>query len=276
MPLQLMPATLRKMSAALHQPVQYTLHLDEQHIDINALLGKPLQLHYQGVIYCIQCQRKTNKSFQQGYCFPCYQKLLACNLCVIHPEKCRFYEGVCQSDDWAHAHCGQPHVVYLANSSGLKVGITRASQIPTRWIDQGATQGLIIFTTQNRHQAGLVEVALKAFLADKTHWQTMLKGNNSPLDLITQRDAVLTQAEAAITALMSRFPGEIQIINDAAITEIDYPVSTYPTKIKAFNFDKDAIITGTLTGIKGQYLLLDSGVINLRKFSGYHVELFIG
>ena len=127
------------MTTEWHTPVSYYLSLAEEQIPLNQFIGKKIQLNYLGKIYCIQCGRETKKSFQQGFCFPCYRRLLECNLCIIHPEKCGYYQGTCQPGDWAHAHCIQPHVVYLANTSGLKVGITRETQVPTRWIDQGAT-----------------------------------------------------------------------------------------------------------------------------------------
>src|ERR1700722_1856418 len=144
------------MTTEWHTPVSYYLSLAEEQIPLNQFIGKKIQLNYLGKIYCIQCGRETKKSFQQGFCFPCYRRLLECNLCIIHPEKCRYYEGKCDPNDWAHAQCGQKQIVYLANSSGVKVGITRATQIPTRWIDQGATQGLPIFSVANRYQAGLI------------------------------------------------------------------------------------------------------------------------
>lgn len=262
---------LYKLSALLENPVAYTLVLDNQRIPLNPLLGRKIQLRYSGNIYCIQCGRKTPKSFQQGYCFPCYRRLLSCGLCIIHPEKCRYYEGICKADDWAHAHCIQSHVIYLANSSGLKVGITRANHFVSRWIDQGATQGLIIFTVQNRHQAGLVEVALKQFVADKTNWRAMLKADNGPLDLIAKRDEILAQAQSAIDALILRFPGEIQPVTDISTIEINYPVLQYPLKIKTLDFEKDPCVSGILQGIKGQYLILDNGVLSVRKFGGYDV-----
>lgn len=265
-------APLRKMSAVLKNPVEYTLVLGDKNIPLNTFLGKKIQLRYTGEIQCIQCDRKITKSFQQGYCFPCYRRLLECNLCIIHPEKCRYYEGICQENDWAHRHCTQKHAVYLANSSGLKVGITRLNHFVSRWIDQGATQGLVIFTTQNRYQAGLIEVALKKFVADKTNWQAMLKANNYMLDLFAKRDEILEQGKLAITDLMARFPGEIQTMADAVITEINYPVLQYPLKIKTFDFNKNPLVVGVLQGIKGQYLLLDTGVISIRKFGGYVIE----
>lgn len=251
---------------------EYHLPLGEEKITLNALLGQKIQLRHTGMIYCIQCGRKTTKSFQQGHCFPCYRKLLECNLCIIHPEKCRFYEGLCKPDDWAHAHCGQPQMIYLANSSGLKVGITRATNLYSRWIDQGATQGLAIFHVQNRYQAGLIEVALKTWVADKTHWQAMLKADNAPMDLAAKREQILAQAKTAISELMLRYPEDIQRVEDNTVTMIKYPILHYPQKITALDFDKTHEITGILHGIKAQYLILDTGVLSVRKFGGYEVE----
>ncbi len=264
---------LRKMSVMLQNPVQYQLRVGEENIALNALLGQRIQLRFTGLIYCIQCGRKTAKSFQQGYCFPCYRRLLECGLCIIHPEKCRYYEGTCKADDWAHVQCGQPQVVYLANSSGLKVGITRASSLTTRWIDQGATQGIAMFQAQNRLQAGLLEVALKAFVADKTQWRVMLQADSQPLDLVSKRAEVLSQSREVVDALLTRFSDEISAVIDNEITTIRYPVLQYPQKITPLNADKTPLISGILQGIKGQYLLLDSGVFSVRKFSGYEAEL---
>lgn len=261
---------LRKMAVDLQTPVHYQLCIGEEKTLLNSWLGQKITLQFTGKIYCIQCGRKTAKSFQQGHCFPCYRKLLDCGLCTIHPEKCRYYEGICQPEDWAHAHCGQPQIVYLANSSTIKVGITRASSLHSRWIDQGATQGVPIFHVQNRHQAGLVEVALKAFVADKTHWQAMLKADNQPTDLLSKREEISKQSQTVINELMARFPGEIHPAIESPIT-INYPVLNYPLKINTLDVHKTPIISGVLQGIKGQYLLLDSGVISLRKFAGYEV-----
>lgn len=263
---------LRKMFVILKNPVEYTLKLGDKNMVLNDLLGQKIQFRYTGNIYCIQCARKINKSFQQGYCFPCYKRLLECNLCLLHPERCRFYEGICKEDDWAHQHCVQLQVVYLANSSGLKVGITRASSLPSRWIDQGATQGLIIFKINNRHQAGLIEVALKKWVSDKTNWQAMLKASNHALDLPVKRDAILLQAKSEIDDVIQRFSGEIELVTDTVMTEIHYPVLQYPLKIKAFDLDKNPLVEGVLQGIKGQYLLLDTGVISVRKFGGYEIK----
>lgn len=271
---ELVKGHLRKMTAQLVNPVEYQLVLDDQQIDLKPFLGQDLTLEYQGEIHCIQCGRKTNKSFQQGHCFPCMRRLMECNNCIIHPEKCNVEQGTCPQDDWAHAHCNQPHIVYLANSSGLKVGITRETQIPTRWIDQGAGQALAIFRVSNRYQSGMIEVCLKQFVADRTDWRKMLKGVAAPIDLIAARDQLLAEAAKPLQQTLAQFKtGDIQAITDSKVQTIHYPVTQYLEKIKSFSFDKTPQVEGKLLGIKGQYLIFDSGVINLRKFSGYLITI---
>lgn len=264
---------IQKMSTNLSATVEYFLPIADQELALNPLLGKRISLHYLGKITCMQCGRQTKTSFQQGFCYPCYLRLQECNLCTIHPEKCGFYEGKCQADDWAHAHCVQPHIVYLANSSGLKIGITRATNLNTRWMDQGASQGMAFFQVNNRHQAGLVEVIFKEYINDKTHWQKMLKAEADSEDLPSKAQQLLGQAEGAINALLSKFPGEIVHLPQQEVVKISYPIAQYPEKVRSFNFDKEAKVEGVLQGIKGQYLLLDTGVISVRKFAGYHVEV---
>lgn len=264
---------LRKMIARHQDPVQYDLVLGEHRIGMNDYIGKRVQLTYQGQINCIHCGRKTNKSFSQGYCFPCMRSLAECDSCIVKPETCHFDAGTCRDPDWAQGHCFQDHYVYLANSSGIKVGITRGTQIPTRWMDQGATQALPIFRVKNRFIAGLLEVALKQHVSDRTDWRKMLKGVAEPVDLVRQRQRLVAECDTAVKALIDRFGSSAVVqLQDAAVVEIVYPVLSYPDKVKSFNFDKTERVEGTLAGIKGQYLIFDTGVINLRKFGGYLVE----
>lgn len=264
---------LRKMRTELSEGVvQYSLPVGDELISLNELFGKTLSMTFTGKINCVQCGRKTNKSFQQGYCFPCYREMDGCSHCNIFPEKCHAENGGCDSDHWVHANCLVPHVVYLANSSGLKVGITRASQVPTRWIDQGAVQALPIFTASNRYQSGVLESALTQFVNDKTNWRAMLKARPNHLDLFLERDQLMKTAAAEIESVITQFSDDaIKQITDAELTEISFPVNKYPEKIKSFNFDKVAEVRGELVGIKGQYLIFDEGVINIRKFGGYEV-----
>ncbi|MEC7188700.1 MAG: DUF2797 domain-containing protein [Pseudomonadota bacterium] len=265
---------VRKMRSRLGQPVSYSARLGDNEIALNPLIDQQLKLIFSGSIYCIHCNRKTNKSFNQGYCYPCFQKLAQCDSCIIHPERCHFEQGSCREPAWGEKYCMQDHIVYLANSSGLKVGITRATQVPTRWIDQGATQALAIMRVRSRFQSGTLEMAFKQHVADKTNWRDMLKGKAAELDMAGERDRLLAACEEDVKELMARFGFfAISVLKGIDAVSIDYPVQAYPEKITSLNFDKEPVVSGTLKGIKGQYLIFDSGVINLRRFSGYEVEL---
>jgi hypothetical protein len=191
----------------------------------------------------------------------------------VKPELCHFAKGTCRDAEWALSHCMQDHIVYLANSSGIKVGITRHTQMPTRWIDQGATQALPMYRVASRHISGLVEVIIKNHVADKTDWRKMLKGDPEPLELAAQRDNLFVQCEKEIKQLTGTLPdNSIRILPAETITCIEYPVLEYPAKVTSLSFDKMINVTGVLLGIKGQYLILDSGVINIRKYGGYEIE----
>jgi hypothetical protein len=263
---------LRKMKAVLQSPVAYSLRLDEHEVPLNDLLNHRIHLNYLDIIHCIRCGRKTNKSFQQGHCYPCMQRINECGNCVIFPERCQVEAGQCPQDDWAHAHCHAPQIIYLANSSGLKVGITRDTQVPTRWIDQGAIQAIPIFSAENRYRSGVMEVALKQYVSDRTNWRAMLKNDVESVDMLAQRDDLLETAKQSIGEVLSESNHLIAPIDHAEPIDIDYPVIEYPTKVTSLSLDKQANISGTLLGIKGQYLILDIGVLNVRKFGGYLVE----
>ncbi|HCA35137.1 MAG TPA: DUF2797 domain-containing protein [Gammaproteobacteria bacterium] len=265
---------IRKMRTRLEQPVSYGARFGDEEVPFNPFLEKEIKLHYSGNIFCVHCGRKSSKSFNQGYCYPCFQSLAQCDSCIIHPERCHFEQGSCREPAWGEKYCIQDHIVYLANSSGLKVGITRATQVPTRWIDQGATQALAVMRVRSRLQSGVLEVMFKQHVADKTNWRDMLKGAAVELDMAAERDRLLAACQGAISELEDQF-GFFAISKLSGIepVSIEYPVAQYPEKISSFNFDKDPEVSGKLLGIKGQYLILDGGVINLRRFSGYEVEL---
>jgi hypothetical protein len=219
------------------------------------LVGKPIELKYQGEINCIKCGRKTNKSFAQGYCFPCFQNAPETEECVLRPELCKAHEGVARDMQFAREHCLIDHFVYLSFTSNVKVGITRHAQIPTRWIDQGASLAIKIARTPNRYLAGLIEVNLKQKYADKTQWSAMLKNIEPYYDLAAEKENAINALDDSLKEF---------IWPDNEIMYINYPTINY------------AHIKGTLVGIKGQYLMFDSGqVINIRKYGGYLVELII-
>ncbi len=267
---------IRKLHSRLEDLVAYSLPLaglDMQRIALNPLLGKKICLQFSGNISCVYCGRKTSKSFNQGYCYPCFQSLAQCDSCIISPEKCHYDAGTCREPVWADEFCMQDHIVYLANSSGIKVGITRASQIPDRWVDQGAVQALPVFRVRTRQQSGFLELLFKQHISDKTNWRAMLRDETDHIDLPAERDRLLAECQEDIRALQDRFGiHAISLINGAKPRAITYPVVNYPQKIVTLGFDKNPLLEGVLLGIKGQYLILDTGVLNIRKFTAYEIN----
>lgn len=265
---------VRKMKTQLAEQVRYTLPLGDDELPMNALLGQQLRLNYAGLINCVACDRKTNKSFSQGYCYPCFKRLAQCDTCIVSPERCHYDAGTCREPQWGETNCMTDHIVYLANTSGLKVGITRHTQVPTRWMDQGATQAQPIFRVSTRLQSGLVETLFKGHVADKTSWQTMLKGDAEPIDLEAARLRLVAECSSQLKELQdSHGLQAITELVDTPETMINFPVLEHPLKVKSFNLDKTPSVEGTLMGIKGQYLIFDTGVINMRKYGGYHLSV---
>ncbi|MGF1909895.1 DUF2797 domain-containing protein [Vibrio kasasachensis] len=265
--------TLRKMRSTLDDKVHYQLPVGEQLIDLTPFIGHTLTLSHTGNIFCQSCGKKTKKSYSQGHCFVCMKKLASCDMCIMKPETCHYDQGTCREPQWGEDNCMVDHYVYLSNTSSVKVGITRHTQIPTRWIDQGATQGLPIFKVKTRQISGLIEVEIAKHIADKTNWRTLLKEDGQPLALEDKFAELLPLVEDKIAEIKQQFGDDaIQILSES-ITLISYPVLEHPTKITSHNFDKNPVVTGTLQGIKGQYLIFDTGVINVRKFTSYEITV---
>jgi hypothetical protein len=256
---------LRKMQTRLEDVTQYTLDLDGNAIDMNEKIGKPIKFRFEGTINCIACDRLTKKSFGGGFCYPCFRNAPEASECIIRPELCRAHEGEARDMAWAEKHCLVEQIVYLARSSAVKVGITRGSQLPTRWIDQGATDAIVFARVPNRYTAGIVEVALKEHLTDRTNWRRMLKNEVIDADLAATKSSLT----GALDANLKQF-----VDTDDTVCSIEYPVDRYPDKVKSIGFDKQAEIEGCLAGIKGQYLIFDDNrVLNIRKHNGYRVTL---
>ena len=268
---------LSKMAAALpgrqDQPVVYHLRAGEHRVALNERIGEPLSLRWTGAIACTHCGRATKKSFAQGHCYPCFKRLAQCDTCIMKPETCHFFQGTCREPEWGERHCFQPHIVYLANSSGLKVGITRKTQMPTRWLDQGAIQALPILEVDTRQQSGFVEMLFKEQVADRTNWRAMLKGDVETMDLSAERDRLLTLLADGLNQMRETHGSDAIRLLEQPAQHFHYPVSVFPKKVVSHNFDKQPLVEGVLQGVKGQYLILDSGVINLRKFTGYEIQV---
>ncbi len=255
---------IKKLKTEGITPVHYYLPVADNLVNLNSSLGKKISIEYTGKINCIKCGRKTTKSFSQGYCYPCFKKSPETEECVLRPELCRAHDGIARDMEYAASHCLIDHFVYLSLTGEIKVGVTRHTQIPVRWIDQGATAAICFAKTPNRYLAGIIEVFLKKFLPDKTNWRNMLMGK-------TEETRTLKEVK---DICMNKLTPELVIyaFPDDTITSVEYPCIQVPRSVNSIDLDKTPKITGTLTGIKGQYLILDNkNVINIRKFGGYDV-----
>lgn len=258
---------IRKMATELVDgKAIYKLPMGDEFIEMNPLLGQKLKLEFKGQINCIHSGEQIKKSYGQGYSYKSFIKLAQCDTCIIKPELCHFHKGTCREPEWGEKNCFIPHYVYLAVSSHVKVGITRHTQIPTRWIDQGASYALPILKVEDRKTSGEIEIEIAKNFSDKTNWRKMLQNDVADEDLESLREQIYDD----FADIFDDFDAE-DVEED--ITHIEYPVLEYPEKVKSLGFDKSPIIEGTLMGIKGQYLIFDNGVVNMRKHAGYHLDL---
>ncbi len=247
-------------------PVQYFLPVGNAEIHLNPLVGKQVSLRFTGQINCISCGKQTKTSFGQGFCYNCMQTAPEASESVMRPELSKAHLGIARDLEWAEKHDLIDHFVYLAVSGDVKVGVTRYHQVPTRWIDQGASSAIKIATVPNRHIAGVIEVFLKKYFTDKTDWRAMLKNEVATnIDLLAEKEKAL----GFLSAELRKYAEP-----DNIITQIEYPVIEYPQKLNSLSFDKQPLISGILKGIKGQYFIFDEGnVLNIRKHNGYRLEI---
>lgn len=256
---------LTKMQTEFGNPIQYYLVFENSFLNVNQLLGKEFEISFQGY-QCLECGKKK-KIFRQGFCYDCFMASASAGDWIMKPELSTAHLDIEDRDlEYEKKVQLQPHIVYLAVSSEVKVGVTRKTQVPTRWIDQGAEQAIPIVEVPNRYLAGITEVALKDHFTDKTHWQKMLKNEVFKTDLFEERLKV-----------KKWLPKEVEEYFDSTkeeLYEMDYPVLQYPTKVASLNLDKSPVYSGKLSGIKGQYLIFEDGtVFNIRTFEGYVVKI---
>ncbi len=260
--------TLEKMPAWLDDngEAHYLLKTDQDFIQMQLLLGRQITIEFANEKYCSNCGNRYEQLYRMGFCQNCFFTAPQAGESIIRPELSRAHEGIEDRDlEFEKSYQLQPHLVYLANSGALKVGVTRESQRPTRWIDQGASQAIVFARTENRYQAGLIEVAMKEHLGDKTPWQRMLKNEIPEVDLLNEKHELKTQLQGDLSQFYS---------DDDRLWHIDYPVKEYPTKVKSFNLDKEPKIESTLLGVRGQYLIFEGGrVFNVRASTGYRINL---
>ena len=263
---------LRKMSTELVANVpQYTLNMKDvldplESIDINALIGKQIRMEYEGYFNSVLSGEKMNKAFGEGLTYKEFMESPQASPSIMRPELSQIHEGIALRDyEWEVKHHLQPHVVYVSLTSNYKVGVTRDSNMPYRWIDQGATQAMVLAEVPYRQLAGQIEVSLKEHISDKTAWQRMLKG-------IIEVDKTIVEVRNEMAALV---PSDLQhyISKTENFTEINYPVNQHPEKVKSLKLEKVNVIEDTLVGIKGQYLIFENGVTNIRSQAGARVTM---
>ncbi|GGB81823.1 hypothetical protein GCM10007424_22390 [Flavobacterium suaedae] len=256
---------LTKMQTESGSPIQYFLVFENSFLNMNQLLDKEIEINFQG-FQCLNCG-KNKKIFRMGYCYDCFNAIPQAGDWIMKPELSTAHLDIEDRDlEYEKRVQLQPHIVYLASSSDVKVGVTRKTQVPTRWIDQGATQAVPIVEVPNRYLAGVAEVALKDHMGDKINWKRMLLNHVDKFDLLAKRDEV-----------RELLPEEVKQYFDATdstVYDLDYPVVEYPVKVKSLNLLTTPAYQGKLKGIKGQYLIFADGtVFNVRSSEGYVVQI---
>ncbi|QDO92906.1 DUF2797 domain-containing protein [Formosa sediminum] len=257
---------LTKMETEYANPIQYYLVFDSDFINMNQLLNKTLNINFLKY-QCLNCGL-DKKIYRQGYCKSCFFEIPQAADWIMKPELSQAHLDI-EDRDLAFEKKVQlqPHIVYLANSSSVKVGVTRKGQVPTRWIDQGAHEAIEIVEVPNRYLAGITEVALKDYVSDKTNWRTMLKNEVQDENLVEWREKLKPYIPEAAKPYFIDFNTE---------TEMEFPVLQYPVKPKSLNIEKMQHYTGVLKGIKGQYLIFeDDTVCNIRGNEGMYVSIEI-
>ena len=263
---------LRKMSNELVNNIpQYHLPIHDiispqDHVDMNSLIGEHIRIEYKGYINSILSGKKINKVFGEGLTYQEFMESPIASPSIMRPELSEIHNGIALRDyEWEVKHHLQPHYVYIALTSNYKVGVTRTTNRPYRWVDQGATQAIILAEVPYRQLAGLIEVSLKSHIRDKTAWQKMLKG-------VIDEEKNIEEVKAEMSALV---PLEYQsfISNKNEVCHINYPVLAFPEKVKSLKLERDHIIEQKLMGIKGQYLIFKDGVLNVRSHAGYRVVI---
>lgn len=256
---------LTKMQTELGNPIQYYLVFENSFLNLNQLLDKEMEITFQGY-QCLNCGKKK-KIFRQGFCYDCFMSSPAVGDWIMKPELSTAHLDIEDRDLVYEKRVQlQPHILYLALSSEVKIGVTRGTQVPTRWIDQGASQAIPIVEVPNRYLAGIAEVALKNQYVDKTNWQKMLKNEIVQVNLIQERLKAGTYLPQEVKEYFSE--------QHPTIIELNYPVLNYPKKVISLSLDKVPNFRGKLSGVKGQYLLFQDGtVFNIRTFEGYVVKI---
>jgi hypothetical protein len=253
---------IAKMISRNNVPIEYQMPIGNKTINLNNYIGKMISIKFNGEIFCVNCNKAIKKTYMQGYCYPCFIDSPQTSECILRPHLCKAHLGESRDMEWSKKYCLKDNYVYLSLTSNLKVGVTRYSQIPTRWIDQGAHHAIKFAKTPNRYLAGMIEKELSSKLSDRTQWRKMLQGNyDRNINLLDKKNELAESLSKEYQQYISK---------NNAISDIKYPLNEQLDKIKSINLDKTPEVIGKLIGIKGQYIILnDNRVCNIRKYTGY-------
>ena len=256
---------ISKLSSLLSETVKYELPIGLEKIKLNQFIGYEINIKFKGDIFCVACNKKIKKTFMQGFCYPCFINSPNTSDCILRPHLCKAQDGISRDMEWSKKHCLKDHYVYLSLTSNLKVGVTRGSQIPTRWIDQGAHYAIKFAKTPNRFLAGCIEIEISKYISDRTQWRKMLQGDFEKINLLNRKNKLSKKLSLKLKKYIS---------NNNSIIKIEYPNLKKLSKIKSINLEKNPNISGKITGIKGQYIIIDNTfVLNVRKYTGYVLEI---
>jgi hypothetical protein len=254
-------------------PVNYSLVVESVRLPLAARIGSELRLETDGTARCRHCERPTQRRFGGGYCYACFTTLARCDLCVVSPDRCHFAAGTCREPEWGQSFCMQPHYVYLADSGGTKVGITRPDNVPGRFIDQGAAAALIVASTGTRQQAGFVEKALGRYASEQTDWRSITRVAQTGVDLDAELARLRRAAAGGLAAVDSRFPGAVTWLETPRRFAFRYPVVRYDAPARQQRLAPGRPVGGLLLGVRGGYLLFDQGVFNVRSHGALNVKV---
>lgn len=262
----MLEGALRKLSFVVGNPIRYALRIGEQTLHLNSCLGHGLRLRWSGEALCAGCGKAVAKRYGGGYCYPCFKGLARCDLCVMSPMRCHYHLGTCREQAWGEEHCMTPHTVYLANSSGVKVGLTRGESGVNRWVEQGATQGLAIARADTRRTAGELEALLAEHVPEHTDWRALVTAPARPAALDALADELINRAGERAKHISGT-----QWLACRERGAFTYPVLRYARKAVGLTLGeaaRDNLVEGRLCGIVGQYLLFDHGAFNVAKHVG--------
>ena len=257
---------LKKMQTEIGSPIQYYMVFKDDFLNVNQVLNKSLKIDFIKH-QCLNCGN-DRPIFRQGFCKNCFFEIPSAGDWIMRPELSTAHlDKEDRNLEYEKKVQLQPHIVYLANSSNIKVGVTRKTQVPTRWIDQGAHEAIEIVEVPNRYLAGITEVALKDHIGDKTNWRKMLTNAVEDENLVEWRNKLKQYIPKEAAAYY---------IENNSETSLEFPVLQYPEKVKSLNLSKTPQFEGVLKGIKGQYLIFeDNTVFNVRSNEGNYIELGI-